>query len=127
MRKDGVVSLCVGRADSSTDLDAYLGVSYSEDGDYIPSLFAIDFGIGYYDEDFREARYFEKPLHSVRDLLQDFSYASKIIPRFEQIAGSYCEGSIDAIVLLYNFNYGGPIRAIAEGPVQLQYMGAVSL
>jgi Immunity protein 22 len=126
MRKDGVVSLWEGRADSSTSLDAYLGISYSENGDYIPSLFASDFGIGYYDEDFREARYFEKPLHSVRDLLQDFSYASTIVPRFEQISGSYYDQPIDAIVLLYNFNYDGPIRAIAEGPVQLQYTGAVS-
>jgi hypothetical protein len=98
-----------------------------EYGDYIPSLFASDFGIGYYDEDFREAKYFEKPLHSVRDLLQDFSYASTIIPRFEQIAGSYYDESINVIVLLCNFNYDGPIRAIAEGPVQLQYTGAVPL
>jgi hypothetical protein len=127
MRDEGVVSLWVGESDSPDALDAYLQVGYSEDGDFIPSPFARDFGIRYYDEDFREAQHYEEPSRSVRDLLKGYSYDSVIIPKFVQLLGDSFPVDVNAVILLYNFKHDSGVEANDGGPVRLRYMGAVTL
>ena len=45
MQKEGFVSFWVGNIKSSEELDNLLEISYTEDGDFIPSLFARSFDI----------------------------------------------------------------------------------
>ncbi|MFE4243477.1 hypothetical protein [Peribacillus butanolivorans] len=40
MQKEGFVSFWVGNINSNEGLDNLLEISYTEDGDYIPSMFA---------------------------------------------------------------------------------------
>jgi hypothetical protein len=127
MQAEGVISLWAGQADSAHALDAYLQVGYSDDGDLIPSRFARDFGIRYYDEDFREARHYEKPSRSIRQLLKGYSYDSVIIPKFVQLLGELVPDDTNAVVLLYNFKHEAAIGAKDDGEVRLRYMGAVML
>ena len=127
MQEKGVVSLWVGQADSPDALDAYLLVDYSEDGDLIQSPFARDFGIRYYDEDFREAQHYEKPSRSVRDLLKGYSYDSVIIPKFVELLGESFPDDVTAVILLYNFKHDTRVESYDGGAVRLRYMGAVAL
>jgi hypothetical protein len=127
MQEEGVVSLWIGHADSSDALDAYLLTGYSEDGDFIPSPFARDFGIGYHDEDFREAQHYENPSRFVRVLLRGYSYDNVIIPKFIQLLGELLPEEVNAIVLLYNFKHDASVETNAGGAVRLRYMGAVTL
>jgi len=127
MQEEGVVSLWIGQADSSDALDAYMQTGYSDDGDFIPSPFAKDFGIRYYDEDFREAQHYEKPSRSVRELLRGYSYDDVVIPKFVQLLGESFPEEVNAVVMLYNFKHDGNVQANTGGAVKLRYMGAITL
>ena len=127
MHQEGMVSLWVGHADSTSDLEDYLKMAYTEDGDVIPSPFARDFRIEHYDEDFREAQHYDKPSQSVSGLLRGYSYDNVIIPKFIQLLGDTLPMPVNAIVLLYNFKYEGEVESTASGPVTLRFMGVVSM
>ncbi|OCA83188.1 hypothetical protein A8F94_18915 [Bacillus sp. FJAT-27225] len=101
MEREGYVSLWVGGFESKRDLDEYLKIEFTEDGDALPSRLGEDFFIDYYDEDFREAKFFEKPPESLEEALNGFSYDEVIVPAFE---GKY-KGFLNTAVLLYNFYY----------------------
>lgn len=127
MREDRVVSLWVGQANSPDALDQYLQTGYTEDGDFIPSQFARDFGIRFYDEDFREAQYFEAPSQSVQSVLKGFSYDDVIVPRFTHLCGELFSEPVNAVLLLYNFEYKGEVDANAGGAVSMRYVGSVTM
>lgn len=127
MQQEGMVSLWAGHADSASALEDYLKTSYSEDGDLIPSSLANDFGISYYDEDFREARHYDKPLQSISDLLRDYSYDNMVIPKFVQLLGESLPMAVNAVVLLYNYKHDSEVEVNASGPVTLRFMGTVSM
>ena len=126
-RRDKHVSLWVGRADSASSLDAYLKVGFSEDGDLIPSTFAKDFGIKSYDEDFREARFYDVPSRSLRELLTGFSYDNLIIPKFIELCGSSLAADANAVILLYNFEYNEGRQESPESSVKMRYLGAITI
>jgi hypothetical protein len=125
MEEEGVVSLWAGRADSAEALAAYMREDYSEDGDFIPPPFAKDFGIDYYDEDFREAEYFTKPARSIRQLLKGCSYGDVVIPKFVHLLGDSFPDDVNAVVMLYNFKHDTGVEASDGEAIRLKYMGAV--
>lgn len=127
MQEEGAVSLWIGQADSPDALDAYMQTGYSEDGDLIPSPFARDFGIRYYDEDFREAQHYEKPSRSIRDLLRGYSYDDVVIPKFIQLLGESFPEEVNVVVMLYNFKYVGSVQENTGEGVKLRYMGTITL
>ena len=69
MEEEGFVSLWVGKFKSNKDLQNYLLISYSEDGDALPSTFEKDFQIDYYDEDSMEAEFFNREIRNLQTLL----------------------------------------------------------
>ena len=60
MQKEGFVSLWVGNVDSSEELEKLLKITYTEDGDFIPSKFAQSLGIERYDDAVREAEFYDE-------------------------------------------------------------------
>jgi hypothetical protein len=126
MQEDGIVSLWIGDADSAQLLEAYMTIGFTEDGDLIPSTFATEFDIDYYDEDFREATHRETAERFLSDLLRGSSYADVIAPKFTTLCGNSIPQLANAKVLLYNFNYMGGSKAVTIGPVRLRYVGAVT-
>lgn len=105
MDKEGYVSLWVGNFKSDEDLQRYLFISYTEDGDSIPSPFEIDFQINYYDEDFMEVNYFDRKINSFLDLLIGCSYDDIVIPNFIKTHGVTLTNNVNSIILLYDFQY----------------------
>ncbi len=124
MEEINTVSLWLGNASSLDLLEAYTQVGYSEDGDFEGSDFTRDFGISYYDDDFKEV----DSLHSsklIATILDGFSYDKKIIPLFERLLGEVLDSEINSVVLLYNFHYTGSIKISSKQGVELKYMGFV--
>lgn len=124
MEKIGTVSLWLGVADSIESLDAYTNTSYSEDGEFEGSEFTRSFDIQYHDENFKEAECIDRS-KSVASLLEGFSYDDTIVPQFEELLGKELITGMNAVVLLYNFNYKGSKRDARTAQIQLRYMGSV--
>ncbi|WOO38008.1 immunity 22 family protein [Anaerocolumna sp. AGMB13020] len=103
MEKKGFVSLWVGNVQSFEELDRLLVVSYSDEGDFIPSIFAKSFEIHRYDDTVREAEYYKEASNDLNQLLEGFSYDDEIVPRFDTLVKEELPNDINAVVLLYNF------------------------
>jgi hypothetical protein len=132
------VSLWVGRSDSVLLLRNYIRVLYTRDGDDMPSLFAKDFGISRYDEDYIETEFFEIPTCKLRDLLRGCSCDSVIIPKYIKLYGETLPNDVNVVILLYSFSNYDPVgnilsfdydENIKEGTndqVHMRYLGMVT-
>lgn len=125
MEKEGFVSLWVGNVQSSEELDRLLAVSYSDEGDFIPSIFAKHFNIRRYDDAVREAEYYEEASDDLNQLLEGFSYDEEIIPKFTSLVQEGLTNDFNAIVLLYNFEYTGEIVEATIQSNYFRFLGAV--
>ena len=123
MRQDGFVSLWIGKGSTSTLLDEYIRLEYTEDGELRPSQFMMDFALPRWDESCREAEYYEIGMTSIREILTGFSYDDQIIPQFEQRIGPALPNAANAVVLLYNFNYQPTAVIAGDGRVSLDFIG----
>lgn len=109
MEQEGFVSLWVGNVQSSEELDRLLTVSYSDEGDFIPSIFAKHFEVRRYDDVVREAEYYEEASNDLNQLLEGFSYDDEIAPEFNTLLQEELPNDINAVILFYNFKYTGEI------------------
>ena len=125
MQQKGSVSLWVGRADSGQALDDYVEETHPPEGGYLSS-FARDFRIRYYDEDFREAEVLVEPASGIRQMLDGFSYAEIVGPRFEQHYGKPLPCGLNAVVLIYNFSYGVEVEEARTPLLRLHFVGVSS-
>ncbi|NMO94996.1 immunity 22 family protein [Paenibacillus lemnae] len=125
MEKEGFVSLWVGDVQSSEELDRILVVSYSDEGDFIPSIFAKHFEIHRYDDAVREAEYYEEASNDLNQLLEGFSYDDKIVPSYNKLVQEELPDDINTVVLLYNFKYTGEIVEATIQSNYLRFLGTV--
>lgn len=105
MEKISYVSLWVGKFPSIKELENYLLIAYTEDGDTIPSQFEKDFNIEYFDEDFSEAHYEEVKVHKLSQLLEGCSYDDVVIPNFVEKYGEGLPTNANSLILLYDFEH----------------------
>lgn len=125
MGTEGFVSLWIGTVNNAEELDRLLAVSYSDDGDFVPSLFAKHFEIHRYDDAVREAEYYEEASNDLHQLLEGFSYDDVIVPRFTAIFQEDVPIGTNVVILLYNFKY---TKGILEATIQsnsLRFLGTV--
>ena len=125
MEQEGFVSLWVGNVQSSEELDRLLTVSYSDEGDFIPSIFAKHFEVRRYDDAVREAEYYEEASKDLNQLLEGFSYDDEIAPKFNTLVQEELPNGINAVILLYNFRYTGEIVEATIQSNYLRYLGTV--
>ncbi|WP_141993219.1 immunity 22 family protein [Bacillus sp. B4EP4a] len=125
MQKEGFVSFWVGNINTSEELDNLLEISYTEDGDFIPSMFARSFGIERYDDAVREADFYDEADNSLSRLLEGFSYDDDIIPEFSTLCGAQLPSEYNVVILLYNFKYEGIKKKTAINKSNLEFLGAV--
>ncbi|WP_299095597.1 immunity 22 family protein [uncultured Metabacillus sp.] len=125
MQKDGFVSLWVGNINSSEELDDILNISYTEDGDFIPSKFARSFDIERYDDAVREAEFYDEADNLLSQLLEGFSYDDVIIPKFSSVCGEQLQSNYNVVILLYNFKYEGIKKETKLNTSILEFLGAV--
>lgn len=127
MEKQGYVSLWVGNCKSNKDLDNYVEILYTEDGDCIPSQFLNDFKIDMieFNEDFIEVDCGESTKTELKEILEDFSYDNVIIPRFCDLNGTSVTQEINSVILLYNFKYCEAIKEVNNEKIEFKYLGTV--
>jgi len=121
MLKEGFVSFWVGKINSSEELDN----SYSEDGDFIPSLFARSFDIERYDDAVREAEFYDDDDNLLSRLLEGFSYDDVIIPKITSLCGEQLQSNYNAVILLYNYKYEGEKMKTTINTSILDFLGVV--
>ncbi|WP_413524534.1 immunity 22 family protein [Carnobacterium divergens] len=94
------VSLWLGNFLDKEALDNYVEVSYTVDGDSIPSQFEKDYKLGYYDRDLIERDWIPVKNKNIRELLEGFSYDEQLISQFKNQETAY-----NTILLIYNYSY----------------------
>lgn len=125
MQRQGFVSLWIGTTKSEKDLNDFLKITYNEDGDYVRPPFAKGFGIRRFDDDFREAKYYEKSLNNLDEISTEFSYFNIIMPKFKQIINKDFLQHFNAVIFLYNFEYEGSEKHYSDGINSFNYIGTV--
>jgi hypothetical protein len=125
MEEQGIVSLWLGKAKSSDDLEEALQVFYSEDGDFNGSEFTRGFQIEFYDENFKESEFYEESKDSLMSLLEGFSYDRIIIPRFSDAVESIKE-NFNTVMLLYNFRYVSNVTEWQKEEVYFKFITSIS-
>ncbi|MDQ0876052.1 hypothetical protein QFZ77_004711 [Paenibacillus sp. V4I3] len=129
MRKEGMVSLWVGKMPEQKRLEEYIEIPYLEDGEsdeIMPSKFGKDFDINYYDEDFIECTFFDIETLDLQNLLSQNSYSEVISSRFIEINGDEVKHEVNVAILLYNFEYSGSVSEIKYMDYSLKYLGSTS-
>lgn len=105
MIKENKVSLWLGFFENVDDFKNYIGVSYDEGGNYIPSNFQENYAIKKYDLDAIESDWISQKCSDVESLLTGFSEDYEIIPQFQKMLEHKNIENYNSIILLYNFEY----------------------
>ncbi|MEK1831168.1 immunity 22 family protein [Priestia megaterium] len=122
MEQIGYVSLWIGKFSTSEELEKYLLVAYTEDGDAIPSQFEKDFKVDYFDEDFSEAHYANQDMHKLSHLLKGCSYDDVVIPNFVEKYGEYLPDGFNSMILIYGFQHNKKSNNEING---VKYLGSI--
>ena len=127
MKKEGYVSLWLGKAQSDDALWEYTQMAYTEDGECAPSQFLNDFQIKRedFDEDFMEQIYADLEIYTLGEFLLGCSYDEVIKEEFETLTEDMDLGKFHAGLLLYNFQYDGSVAEIQHENCSLKYVGSV--
>ncbi|MED0981724.1 immunity 22 family protein [Bacillus paramycoides] len=109
MEVHGMVSIWLGNMKTQDQLDAYMDVTYDEEGDSIPAKFFIDFNIDMIDvdDDFIEKEVLEETSDDISVLLAGCSYDDEILSRIKE--GVKLGKPYNSIVLIYNFQYDNSV------------------
>lgn len=126
MEYSGMVSVWFGVSKSFENLEKYVDIEYTEDGDSIDSKFGTNFEFGYYDEDNIEICFYEDPKNNVDDILNDFSYSELIIPKIKElINGDNLAYSINSVIVLYDFKYNEVKSGDESENIEIKFIGTV--
>ena len=125
----GAVSLWVGVSPSRDALENYVEMDYTKSDTSRLSQLADDFGTDFYDEDFMDTSFHERPTRSLSNLLYRCSYAELITPKFVELCGDVLPVDANSAVLLYDFRHDK--KPGQHGPwnsaVRVRYMGVITV
>ncbi|MGF9859554.1 immunity 22 family protein [Priestia endophytica] len=122
----GMVSVWFGVSESFQNLEEYVDIGYTKDGDTIDSKFGTNFEFGYYDEDNIEICFNEDPQNNIEDILSDFSYSEQFIPRIKELINSESlSHDINSVIVLYNFKYSEVKSEDKSKNIEMKFIGTV--
>ena len=127
MESEGYVSLWVGVIDSDLEFSKYLELEYTDDGDYIPSQFLMDFNIDVneFEEDFTEGKFAENLTDSMIELIKGCSYEDVVLEKFQDLYADVCKEKLNSAFLLYNFQFDGIIKQIKTDKYYFRFVGSI--
>lgn len=123
MEKQGYVSIWGGKCTSESTFEKYIEGQYNDDGDYLQSSFEKEFAL-FMEEDFIEAEVLSREHKNIKSLLQGFSYEDTIIMNLKE-QDIELKGSCNAIIMLYNYKYGGQNKFVNKEYLNLRFIGSV--
>ena len=124
MIKKNMVSLWLGKFDSSYEFDEYVDMKFDEDGNYINSNFQKEFSILSYDLHSIEKDWIDNTCNSVEELLYGFSYDEIIIRKFKDVIKCKDLSKYNSILLLYNYEYE---EKYLKTKLMMDYIGCVDI
>lgn len=127
MEREGYVSLWVGNTISDMELSKYLEIGFTDDGDYIPSQFLIDFNIDVneFEEDYLERNFVETPTGSIMELIKGCSYEESILERLKEFCYDINEDNLNSAFLLYNFQFDENVEYFKTDKYYFRYICSV--
>lgn len=127
MEKEGYVSLWIGNMKVDDELLEYVELRYTDEGEWEPSKFMIDFNIDIddFDEDYIERVYHETVVNSVSELIAGCSYDNIIIPKIEKVLGKNFSADINSAILLYNYDYDEMAKRVNVSQCKFEYVCSV--
>ena len=127
MEKEGYVSLWIGNMKSDNELLEYVELGYTEDGDWAPSKFLIDFNIDIddFDEDYIERVCHDNVVNSISELISGCSYEDIIMPQIEKVIADRFPENINSAILLYNYDYDQMIQNVDTPQYKFDFVCSV--
>ena len=133
MYEEGYFSVWLGDANSEQVLEEYVRLTYSDDGDLIPSQLMKDFELvdedgdyNDYEEGCREIAFFENASRSPSSVFQDFSYSEQVIDKVCAKLGAETNEPFNAVVVLFNYRANvAENRASDSSGVRLRFIGSM--
>ncbi len=127
MEREGYVSIWIGIFSSDSELQKYLELGFTDDGDYIPSQFMKDYNIDVedFEEDFLERNWINKATISINELIKRCSYEDRVLNEINTFKSDHNIEKLNTAVLLYNFQYDGKIECIEYDDCTLRFYGFV--
>ena len=118
-----VVDIWVGHFPSETAFDEYFSEDYEKEDDDAPiSQFGADMDASFYDHDFFESAYYEKPSEDLKALLKDHSFSSSYTPQAVAAYQKLNPGAINTVILMWGKEIEDPQSVQGDG-YALHYLG----
>ncbi|WP_242314599.1 immunity 22 family protein [Bacillus cereus group sp. BfR-BA-01355] len=126
MEYSGMASFWFGISKSLQNLEEYVDIDYTIDGDSVHSNFGTSFEFGYYDEDNIEFCFYENNKRDVEHILSDFSYSERITPKIKKlINGDSLAKDINFAIVLYDFKYNEAKREDMFDGLEVKFIGSM--
>ncbi|OMD42361.1 hypothetical protein BSK56_26080 [Paenibacillus borealis] len=127
MEKEGIVSLWIGFDENESTLQKYVTLIYSDEGEWLPSQFLLDFNIDMddIDEPFIERVFHESSIGLLSDLIDGCSYDDVVIPGFEALRTNQLPSEINSAILIYNYEYSCDIKEVKRDGYSYVFIGSV--
>lgn len=119
-----MVSIWFGNFATENDLLEYTAESYSEDGDWVSSIFCKEFFAGDepYEIDFFEGYSVGEATEDIHALLEGCSYDESVIKSLTTVVGDRLKKKYNSVILIFDFTVNDETKLI-EG--QVDYIATV--
>lgn len=120
--REDFVSIWAGNLNSRAGFDRFFEERIEEDASIEDPLnnFAASIGVGFYDHDSQEAVFNDDGTVSLPVMLEPLSFSTSYINQAAAAADQSNLGEINTVMALYDFYYGGTVKADAP----LRFVGA---
>lgn len=119
----GTVSIWLGNFKCLRDLEEYVSIKYTEDGDSIDSQFEKDFSNDCIDEDFLEINYLDDSINEFSKIIEGHSYFNSIISNYSKQNIDKLDTIYNSSILAYDLNYDGDINKAKNGDGSQVFIG----
>lgn len=126
MKNEMFVSLWVGNTESEEELKNYVKLVYSDDGEYLSSIFTKEFGVNpdEIDEDYLECAFYAQQYGELSILLRGCSYEDEVILEFNKKNKDKLNCKYNSVIILYNYKYK---KRIVCSNKHFKYIGCVKI
>lgn len=128
MKNEMFVSLWMGNTESEENLKDYVSLVYTDNGEYLSSIFVKEFRINpdEIDEDYLECAYYEQKFNTISTLLRGCSYEDEVVNEFKSRFGDNLNYMYNAVVLVYDYQYKKRKMLISNNS-KFKYIGCVKI
>lgn len=128
MKNEMFVSLWVGNTESEERLKDYVSLVYTDNGEYLSSIFVKEFRINpdEIDEDYLECAYYEQKSNTISTLLRGCSYEDEVANEFKSRFGDDLNCMYNSVIIAYDYRYKKRMILISNKS-NFKYIGCIKI